>query len=257
MTGKAASNIFTIIQCIATVLFSFLIGHALLIVYNTSLFTFFEFLQKMLPVFFMVWATLIPTIILKIKHHALASESEVLPILFMFIALESIICIPLLLPYAGSLSSWISPNQLVFLNRFIVISTSLLFVFASLSYMGINFNKLGIYITLSLICCALIAFLTPKNPLLGSDPNATADLYNASLVMLVITLDITALLSFVVAAVKDRINHTMRRTITFFLIILGNMLIVIDFKSLIASILGVIFYIAGDILLLSNSSDSF
>ncbi len=204
-----------------------------------------------IPQLVMIVSSLMLQFFLRINHRTHSQEGALLPLLFSFIALESTMILP---TYFDLISFYFIPSEiLIYLSRFSVLGTAVVFLFASLQYYGTNLSRSWAYLGLSLAAVVYIIFAVPLDS--NSEAIFTGSAYGRIVVLFCLILNITAAITYAAAVVRDRATHSVMRSVAFILLIIGN---IISFETTIAwSIVSVVSYLSGIIILGITAKNSF
>lgn len=198
--------------------------------------------------------SLVTHIVLRIKHRSHTPEGELLPLLFLFLTLECVIILPKYFVETGILI--FDPVTTNVLIRFFFLSCSVMFIFTSLLYLGSNITQLGSFIATSLFAALVLSIMAPSSSTLQSAVYGFGSDYDVYFTFAAILVNLAAIVTYVVAAINDKVAHNIRRSITFIIMIIGNFGIFSETSNAV-TITCTVLFIFSSILLITTSKDAF
>ena len=205
-----------------------------------------------LPLQIILICSLLPQISLLIKHKLHSQDGEILPVLFTSVILQACIIIVDALDSMGYFFEY--PLQLLVLERFSLLAAASMFLVSSLRYFGFSSSHISLYNLAFLAVSFLISAAIPVSSYMG-ETGINMSLYEVYLQILVLIIYITAVVTFIVIAVKDKTALNIKRSIAFILLIGG--LYTSHISLLWSAILSPVLYITGTVILVVNVGDSF
>ncbi|MDY5930610.1 MAG: hypothetical protein SPJ34_01095 [Candidatus Ornithospirochaeta sp.] len=198
-------------------------------------------------------SAIVSQIILVARHRALSQEGNLIPILFLFIILQNITLLPIFYQVTGWMI--LPPAAILALGRFSILTAAVLFVFSSILYYGTNMSRIWLYIAFSIGCCAFISIIIPSNTNIWVSKISISTSYDAYLHIAVIMLLAAGALTYLVATIKDRATHKITRALSFILLMAGNYISLA--ASIVPAAISSVLFIAGTVLLVTSSKDTF
>ena len=142
-----------------------------------------------------------------------------MPLLFTFIALEATYILPLYQEVTGY--TILAPTAVIVIARFAMLSTAVIFLFASVQFFGANNSRNRLYLTLSLFASLFISLAAP----VSTDSYGTTlftSSYDAYLYTAIALIYAATAFTYIAAVVKDRATHTPGRAASYILLMIGN-----------------------------------
>ena len=204
------------------------------------------------PFLVVLICSILPQAALLIKHKLHSQDGEILPVLFTSVILQACIIIVDALDSIGYFFEY--PLQLLVLERFSLLAAASMFLVSSLRYFGFSSSHIGLYNLAFLAVSFLISAAIPVSSYMG-ETDINMSLYEVYLQVLVLVIYITAVVTFIVIAVKDKTALNIKRSIAFILLIGG--LYTSHIGLLWSAILSPVLYITGTVILVVNVGDSF
>ena len=200
-------------------------------------------LADIFPELAIILGTLIPVLVLRIKHRSQVAEGYLLPLFLLFLSLQPIRILPSLTSWAGG--GFLSYSRITMLERFFFMSTYVVLLYAAILNMkSMNTVKTGTYVIFSLIAVFVISCIIPTPS--SSDQYNKHELIFSLLVMMVL---ICAVSTYLVSFISDRESYHMKRFLTFLLLSAGDFLIVTLEGNLTGSIIGTCLFVIGAVML--------
>ena len=188
---------------------------------------------------------------LKINHRTHSQEGA-LPILFSFIALEATMILP---DYMAIIDTYAIPAEVfTYMSRFSVLGTAVVFLFASIQFYGTNLSRSWLYLAFALASVVYITFALPLDAS-SSDAIFSSSDYGDIVIVCYLIINIAAIATYAVSVIKDRATHSPFRSLAYTLLIIGNIMS-LGYNP-IPSIISVVIYIAGIIMLGITAKNSF
>lgn len=254
MNKGYSSHILFALQGLIALLFASITIHILISMYLSGRIWNLDVSVTAFAYLVVIALSLLTHIMLKIKHRSHTPEGELLPMLFLFLTLESASILPIYFMETGILIiDTLLTNILI---RFSILSSAIMFIFASLLYMGSNITQLGSFITTSLIASLILSVLAPSSSSIQSAQYGFGSNYDVYFTFATILLHLAAIATYIVAAITDKVGHNIRRSVTFIVMIIGNWGIFTQ-TGYEVTIISTILFIASSIMLILTSKDSF
>ena len=159
-------------------------------------------------------------IMIRIKHRSNTPEGEILPFLFLSTTLECISFLPTYYIDTGVLL--LDPILINVLIRFSFLSNALIFLYVALLLMGVNNNNYLSYFVISMLLALILSIIAPNSSAIqaaGSNFGSDYDVYFNYAIALI---TLASLVTFIGAATKDKMRHSIERCITYVLMVVGN-----------------------------------
>ena len=252
--NKLVSRAVLIIEIILTLLFSAIIIDTCLVYYDSGISPSFSIITTTLSMAIAIIFPLAAHIVIRLKHRSNTPEGEILPFLFLSITFECVSFLPTYYIETGNLL--LDPILINVLIRFAFITNALIFMFIALLLMGVNNNNYLSYFILSVISALILSIMAPNSSAIqmaGSNFGSDYDVYFNFAITLI---TIATIVTFIGAAVKDKMRHSIERCITYILITIGNYGI-FSKTSMIVTLISSIIMIIGSLMLMITSKESF
>lgn len=254
MKIRYTSHIALILQAAMAAFICYIFSSVILFSMEISQGTFYNALYDFMPSIIVCISLLITEFVLMLRHKSHLTDREYLPYIFLMITIQNIILIPRIYNYTGNYPIYYI-NYFMMGSRFILITVALLFLFASLAMIGTQLPKNSSIIGISLIASILISALI-KNDTNCIIQFGGSDIYNSLFIILIIIIYIIAfVLNIYIIASDEVTNKNIKKNISFCFLILANLFIVIDFDSYYLPMVGVVFFVASNILLIAASNN--
>ncbi|HIV98725.1 MAG TPA: hypothetical protein IAB12_02960 [Candidatus Ornithospirochaeta avicola] len=247
--SKTASNIISVLNILFVIFFSAILSLCFMDSRNI-----YPVMLETIPLAFVLFFSLLANIIIKVKHHSHTPEGELLPLLFLFLSLECSSVLPFF--YTCSKIMVLNPLVMNVIIRFSFISTSLLFVFSSLMYMGSNFKQLVNYLIISLCFSFLLSVLAPGSNSSDASSINFGSVYDVYLNYAIYMINVVSIISFIVAIINDKTRRNLKRCITYILLVIGNAGIFLSSATLVNVIIFPLIFAIASIMLIITSKES-
>ena len=208
-----------ILQMIISLLYGAMLVHTTVILMSGRRQGWFIALVSYLPQLVIIIASVVLQFILRIRHRSHTQEGSLLPLLFTFIALEATYILPLYQEVTGY--TILAPTAVIVIARFAMLSTAVIFLFASVQFFGANNSRNRLYLTLSLFASLFISLAAP----VSTDSYGTTlftSSYDAYLYTAIALIYAATAFTYIAAVVKDRATHTPGRAASYILLMIGN-----------------------------------
>lgn len=208
-----------ILQMIISLLYGAMLVHTTVILMSGRRQGWFIALVSYLPQLVIIIASVVLQFILRIRHRSHTQEGSLLPLLFTFIALEATYILPLYQEVTGY--TILAPTAVIVIARFAMLSTAVIFLFASVQFFGANNSRNRLYLTLSLFASLFISLAAP----VSTDSYGTTlftSSYDAYLYTAIALIYAATAFTYIAAVVKDRATHTPGRAVSYILLMIGN-----------------------------------
>ncbi len=253
MTKNKLAPIFQlIVQGVITVLYAAMAVHITFSMFAEKGLDAFSDLSFFLALFVILIASLAPPVTLRIRRKLHSEDGEIFPLLFLVIATEASLIVPLYMQITGLYV--IPPDGLMIFERFSIQATAAMFLLSSLEYYGFQNAKLGLYTFYILLACLIVAMLAPYNT-----NRDIIEIYNsysdAFIIFAILLIYLVTAFTFILSAIHEKTASNIRRCIAFLLLILGMILTLVNNKF--TAIAAAISYLTGVIILCYNTRDSF
>ena len=208
-----------ILQMIISLLYGAMLVHTTVILMSGRRQGWFIALVSYLPQLVIIIASVVLQFILRIRHRSHTQEGSLLPLLFTFIAREATYILPLYQEVTGY--TILAPTAVIVIARFAMLSTAVIFLFASMQFFGANNSRNRLYLTLSLFASLFISLAAP----VSTDSYGTTlftSSYDAYLYTAIALIYAATAFTYIAAVVKDRATHTPGRAVSYILLMIGN-----------------------------------
>ena len=216
---KKSRIVALILQMIISLLYGAMLVHTTVILMSGRRQGWFIALVSYLPQLVIIIASVVLQFILRIRHRSHTQEGSLLPLLFTFIALEATYILPLYQEVTGY--TILAPTAVIVIARFAMLSTAVIFLFASMQFFGANNSRNRLYLTLSLFASLFISLAAP----VSTDSYGTTlftSSYDAYLYTAIALIYAATAFTYIAAVVKDRATHTPGRAASYILLMIGN-----------------------------------
>ncbi len=199
----------------------------------------------------LVIGAMIANISLSVKHRHQTAEGYLIPLYLLCVTLQTLNVFPSLYDYTGYLI--MSVSLTIKLARFFFLFSSVVLFYASIQNLKLtNVSKLGTHIISAAAAVLLLSFVIPA----GSEVIPT-DRHNGFLTLIVFIVNMIASTTYFFALIKERESYSTKHFITMFLLIWGEFLVMVANSNFIASIIGLVFFWIGAIMLASINPDGY
>lgn len=208
-----------ILQLLISLVYGAMLVHTTVILISNRRQGWIISLISYLPQLVIIIASVVLQFILRIRHRSHSQEGSLLPLLFTFIALEATYILPLYQEVTGY--TILAPTAVIIIARFAMISTAVIFLFASVQFYGMNNSRNKLYLSLSLLAALFVSIAAP----VSTDNYGTTlftSSYDAYLSTTIGLIYIASSLTYIVAVIKDRATHTPGRAVSYILLMSGN-----------------------------------
>lgn len=239
MNDKNTSKLISSVQIIVSAALAVLITSGMVLADGHVL----DLVSGIFPEMALTLGTLIPVLILRVKHRSQVPEGYLLPLFLLMISLQSIRILPGILDYSGI--KILSTSMIVILERFFFMSSYTVLLFAAIQNMkSMGSSKTGLNITFALVGVFTISYIMPINT-----SGEQSVFHEAIFNMMVFLVMLCALATYLVCFVSDRESYHIKRFLTFLFFSVGNYLIITCDRNLSASITGTVLFVIGAIML--------
>ncbi len=243
MNAAKTSKLLSSIQVLVTSILALFILGGFYLAYNAGRDNLIAYILNIFPEIAIIFGTLTPALILRIKHRSQVPEGYLLPLFLLFLSLQTTRMMPEIFQYLNI--SLISIPRLTIAKRFFFMSSYVILLFAAVQNMkNVSTSKTGGYVVISLISVLLIACIMPSN--------SNQDLHNlhdSVFHMLVFLLLSAAVLTYLVSFISDKETYHLNRFFTFLFLSVGDYLIMTFDGDSAMSLTGTIFFLAGAVML--------
>ncbi len=238
-------------QMIISLFYTAILGHMTYILITARNDGWFNAMMAYIPQLFILISSMVLQFFLKINHRTHSQEGA-LPILFSFIALEATMILP---DYMAIIDTYAIPAEVfTYMSRFSVLGTAVVFLFASIQFYGTNLSRSWLYLAFALASVVYITFALPLDAS-SSDAIFSSSDYGDIVIVCYLIINIAAIATYAVSVIKDRATHSPFRSLAYTLLIIGNIMS-LGYNP-IPSIISVVIYIAGIIMLGITAKNSF
>ena len=251
--GKNYSRIIFILQLAFTLFFGAIIVHVFLYM-NEKVGLSSSFFILFLPKTLVLVCALFPHFLIKIRHKSHSQDGEILPLLFLAMTIECFSLIPDYYMETGILL--LDPVLCNTLIRFSFITCPLMFLITGLIYQGISVSKTGYYTLVAVIAAFLLSYAAPHSSSPASAINSFGSVWDSYFNIASILISVLAILTFVLSIINEKVQQTIKRSISFILMIIGNWGIFAP-TSLVATIILASFFIIGVVMMIVTNKDAF
>ena len=244
-----------IVQLLISILYSAMLVHMTVVLLQRRISGWFVYLMIYLPQLAIIIASIVFLFIMRLRHRTHSIDSTLLSLLFSFIAIESTMIMPLYTDITGI--TILSPNAVVIIERFAMISAAMVFVFTAVQYYGTNASRLKLYLMISIAASLFIAIAMPLNTgtMDLSSLSIFSSSYDALFMLTLICIYLISIATYLAAVIKDRSTHSISRATAFILMMIGNFFSMSN--VIVPSIISGILYIAGIVMLIITSKSTF
>lgn len=239
------------VQIIITLLYSSAIIHMAIIMIIDKDSGFLLRILRYLPSWTLFIVALVPQIILRLKKRIYSQDGDIYPTLFAVLSLQTSLIIPEFTAVTGIYL--LDPAMLVIIERFSILATATLFLFSALRFYGFSSANMSLVLLLIIGSTLILSILAPMNT--NQTGSAFSSRFDALFALATLLLYIATILTMIISAIKDKTNTNIKRSASFILLIAG--LYVADAPILILSLSSIALYIAGIVLLIQSTRESF
>ena len=250
--GKGSSRFVLILQMLVGLILSAMIAHLFVIIYEQNRIWELDRTIQLGAYLLIIIVSFAIQIILRVKHRSHTPEAELLPFLLLFMTLECTMVLPVYFQETGILI--FDTNVTNIIIRFSLVGTAMTFVYTALLHMGSHISAGNI--TTSIIALLLLSILAPSSSSMQAAEYGFGSTYDVYFNFATILLYVAASVTFIIGAFNEKIPHTIIRSITYILMLLGNWGIVAD-NSYLMTVISAVIYIVSSILLIITSKDAF
>lgn len=193
-------------------------------------------------------------IVIRVKHRSNTPEGELLPFLFLSITFECFSFLPIYYIESGNLL--LDPIMINVLIRFAFLTNALVFLFVSLLLIGVTTSNYISYFIISMVSALILSIMAPSSSSIqaaGSNFGSDYDVYFNFAIALITIVTIITLVGF---AMKDKMRHSIEKSITYILFVIGNYGI-FSKTSMIVTAISTVILIISSIMLMITSKESF
>lgn len=241
-----------VVQIIIMLLYAFSLVEVLLYSYMSEG---WEEVQKnlldYLPHLFILFCSIWPQAALIFKHKLHSQDGEIMPLLFTITAMQASLIVVDAVEAMGYI--FVYPEALLVIQRFSLLATAALFLLSSLRYYGFSSSNIGTYTFLFLALSLLISALVPFSSYHGKMSTMTPG-YEVYVQIIVIILYFTAIITFIMTAVKDKTSLNVKRSIAFILFALS--IYFAYFNLIYTAVTSIVLAIPATVILVMNAGDS-
>ena len=238
-------------QTIISIAYTAMLIHMTILLVNNRVSGWFSLLVAYLPQLVIIISSMGLQFALRIRHRAHTQDGNLLPLLFTFIALEASMILPIYFNVSGV--SILPPNGIIYLSRFSLLASAVLFTFSAVQFFGTNLSKMWLYLVSALGASLFISIAIPLNTSPGGSIFSSS--YDAMFLVLLSLVYATAIATYIAAVAKDRATHSLTRSAAFIFLIIGNYLSI--GTDIITGTLSILIYIAGIIMLSISAKNTF
>ena len=215
MNATRASRLISTIQILVSSILTLMIIIGIFLTYKAGRQYVPGMLMEIYPEMTIILGTLIPVLILRIKHRSQVAEGYLLP------------------------------SKVAIMERFFFMASYAVLLFASIQNMkNVSTARTGVNIVFSLIAVFVVAYIIPTSSVDGLD-----NVHDIVFDMLVLLILLSGVATYLVSFISDRESYHMKRFFTFLFISLGDYLIMIGNGSFSLSLSGTILFVIGAVML--------
>ena len=162
MNAAKTSKLLSSIQVLVSSVLALFIAGGLYLAYKAGSGNILSYIQNIFPEIAIIFGTLTPALILRIKHRSQVPEGYLLPLFLLLLSLQTTRMMPEIFQYTNI--SLISLPRLEAGEHFFFMASYVVLLFAATQNMkNINTSKTGGYVVISLISVLIIACIIPSN----------------------------------------------------------------------------------------------
>ena len=243
MNAAKTSKLLSSIQVLVSSVLALFIAGGLYLAYKAGSGNILSYIQNIFPEIAIIFGTLTPALILRIKHRSQVPEGYLLPLFLLLLSLQTTRMMPEIFQYTNI--SLISLPRLEAGEHFFFMASYVVLLFAATQNMkNINTSKTGGYVVISLISVLIIACIIPSN----SNPDIT-NVHDSVFNMLVFLILAAAVLTYLVSFIADKETYHLKRFLTFLFLSAGDYLIMTFDGDIAVSLTGTLFFLTGAVML--------
>lgn len=243
MNATRASRLISTIQILVSSILTLMIVIGIFLTYKAGRQYVPGMLMEIYPEMTIILGTLIPVLILRIKHRSQVAEGYLLPLFLLLLSLQTTRMLPSILDYSGM--DIISYSKVAVMERFFFMASYAVLLFASIQNMkNVSTARTGVNIVFSLIAVFVVAYIIPTSSVDGLN-----NVHDIVFDMLVLLILLSGVATYLVSFISDRESYHMKRFFTFLFISLGDYLIMIGNGSFSLSLSGTILFVIGAVML--------
>lgn len=240
MNATRASRLISTIQILVSSILTLMIVIGIFLTYKAGRQYVPGMLMEIYPEMTIILGTLIPVLILRIKHRSQVAEGYLLPLFLLLLSLQTTRMLPSILDYSG-----MDIISVAVMERFFFMASYAVLLFASIQNMkNVSTARTGVNIVFSLIAVFVVAYIIPTSSVDGLD-----NVHDIVFDMLVLLMLLSGVATYLVSFISDRESYHMKRFFTFLFISLGDYLIMIGNGSFSLSLSGTILFVIGAVML--------
>ena len=243
MNAAKTSKLLSSIQVLVSSVLALFIAGGLYLAYKAGSGNILSYIQNIFPDIAIIFGTLTPALILRIKHRSQVPEGYLLPLFLLLLSLQTTRMMPEIFQYTNI--SLISLPRLEAGEHFFFMASYVVLLFAATQNMkNINTSKTGGYVVISLISVLIIACIIPSN----SNPDIK-NVHDSVFNMLVFLILAAAVLTYLVSFIADKETYHLKRFLTFLFLSAGDYLIMTFDGDIAVSLTGTLFFLTGAVML--------
>ena len=243
MNAAKTSKLLSSIQVLISSVLALFIAGGLYLAYKAGSGNILSYIQNIFPEIAIIFGTLTPALILRIKHRSQVPEGYLLPLFLLLLSLQTTRMMPEIFQYTNI--SLISLPRLEAGEHFFFMASYVVLLFAATQNMkNINTSKTGGYVVISLISVLIIACIIPSN----SNPDIK-NVHDSVFNMLVFLILAAAVLTYLVSFIADKETYHLKRFLTFLFLSAGDYLIMTFDGDIAVSLTGTLFFLTGAVML--------
>lgn len=243
MNAAKTSKLLSSIQVLVSSVLALFIAGGLYLAYKAGSGNILSYIQNIFPEIAIIFGTLTPALILRIKHRSQVPEGYLLPLFLLLLSLQTTRMMPEIFQYTNI--SLISLPRLEAGEHFFFMASYVVLLFAATQNMkNINTSKTGGYVVISLISVLIIACIIPSN----SNPDIK-NVHDSVFNMLVFLILAAAVLTYLVSFIADKETYHLKRFLTFLFLSAGDYLIMTFDGDIAVSLTGTLFFLTGAVML--------
>ena len=243
MNANKASKLLSTIQVLVSSILAAFITTGLVYTGRQGSQAMLRFIMDLFPEISIILGTLVPALVLRIKHRSQVAEGYLLPLFLLFLSLQTSRILPTVASFMDV--DYLSYTHMRILSRFLFMSSFTILLYASMLNMkGANTSRTGINVTFSLITVFIISYIIPTNSV-PDLPNR----HDFIFYFLTSLIAIAALATYFVSFINDKEPYHLKRFFTFLFMSVGDFLIITVDANIVATTIGAVFFIIGAIML--------
>jgi len=243
VTDRHLSRLFTILQILVDIGFLVFLLFDILGAKQAGAETFISAMMNDMPYIVVLLFSLLPTLMLRIRHRAQTSEGYLLPLYFMFLGLTAVSIFPSITARTGDIIMKYSTNEI--LARFTLLSSAItLFFCGQLNLRTGVAQKVSLYLSLSLLAALIISLIAPTS----SDPTH-ANPHTTCLGYLSIVIFLIAFVTYMLEAIKDKAASNIQRFVSISFVAAGHCFLLFSPKTMSFAVATIIIFLTGVVFL--------